>query len=182
MRFEQTAAGERRCSADRKCRMLNVFSATPADPLDRSSPHRSVCRSAQRAGGQRSEANSIEVEEVGRCRTTSATAIPSTLPITPGLPGIGSKGCGSSLRPKPHSRLLSPMLSPHARGWRARHRDMHCHPSVAHNQILNGASVISSPLISPVRPGEIKTRSRVLPDFLPALCPSKCRCRPSVVM
>ena len=24
---------------------------------------------------------------------------------------------------------------------------MHCHPSVAHNQILNGASVISSPFI-----------------------------------
>ena len=31
----------------------------------------------------------------------SATAIPSTPLITPGLPGIGSKGCGSSLRPKP---------------------------------------------------------------------------------
>ena len=26
-------------------------------------------------------------------------------------------------------------------------RAMHCHPSVAHNQILNGASVISSPFI-----------------------------------
>ena len=40
------------------------------------------------------------------------------------------------------------MLSPHAPGWAGvGPRAMRCHASVAHNQILNGPSVILSPFI-----------------------------------
>ena len=48
------------------------------------------------------------------CRTTSATAIPSTPLITPGLPGAGSRGCGSRLRtqplPRPHDASARALL------------------------------------------------------------------------
>ena len=53
----------------------------------------------------------IRAPTYGPCRTTSAIAIPSIPPITPVLLGIGSKACGSSLRPKP---AVTPPFEPDA--------------------------------------------------------------------
>jgi hypothetical protein len=108
---------------------------------------------------------------------TLATAIPSTPPITPGLPGIGSKGCGSSLRPKP---AVTPPPEPDAQPTCARlggigPRTVHCHPSVAHNQILNGASVISSPFIGvELTSWKARTLPQVTAFFDPFRSSTKC--------
>ena len=72
-----------------------------------------------------------------------ATAIPSTQPITAALPGIGSKGCGSSLWPKP---AVTPPPKPDAQPHMREPGGVGCR-SMQHNQILNGASVIFSPFI-----------------------------------
>jgi Phage integrase family len=54
----------------------------------------------------------IKAPTCAPCRTTSGTATQSIRLITPGLPGIGSRGCGSRGYPTARSRLLSTSTTP----------------------------------------------------------------------